>query len=317
VNHLITPETPQIQTLADYDLGLHDALAGKSPTLDYIIPLWGFLARSVGCLAAPGATGKSFFALQLAIALAGGLDLLGIGDHPIGHVRYLCAEDPRDILLTRLASISRHLHPDDADLLMEHLHLSVPPAHIIPDLMTPAGVDALSFAGEGMRLLVIDTFRRFHLGDENSSTDMTVVLRNLEIVTERTGCAILFLHHVSKGAAINGQGDSQQALKGSAVIGDHARWAGSLVGMTKQESEDCNWIDDPDERWRYVQFAPTKINYGTHPAPQWLRREAGGVLVRNSTPDNAEAEELTRAMRAYRDKDVTQVAQEVGYEDPY
>jgi regulatory protein RepA len=53
------------------------AFETEPPELDFIWP--GFLSGTVGALVAPGATGKSFWALEAAMAVAApGADLLGL-----------------------------------------------------------------------------------------------------------------------------------------------------------------------------------------------------------------------------------------------
>lgn len=57
------------------------AFENDPPALDFVWP--GFLAGTVGALVAPGGAGKSFWALEAAMAVAGGdapgSDLLGLG----------------------------------------------------------------------------------------------------------------------------------------------------------------------------------------------------------------------------------------------
>ncbi|WP_449757724.1 AAA family ATPase [Diaphorobacter aerolatus] len=57
----------------------------EPPVLDFIWP--GFLAGTVGALVAPGATGKSFWALEAAMSIAcsvSGGDLVGLAPHTPG-----------------------------------------------------------------------------------------------------------------------------------------------------------------------------------------------------------------------------------------
>ena len=61
-------------------IDLRAAFENEPPVLDFI---WsGFLAGTVGALVAPGATGKSFWALEAAMSIAcsvAGGDLVGLG----------------------------------------------------------------------------------------------------------------------------------------------------------------------------------------------------------------------------------------------
>lgn len=77
--------------------------------------------------------------------------------------------------------------------------------------LAPEWFDGLKRAAEGRRLMVLDTLRRFHIEEENASGPMAQVIGRMEAIAADTGCSIVFLHHASKGAAMMGAGDQQQA----------------------------------------------------------------------------------------------------------
>ena len=99
----------------------------------------------------------------------------------------------------------------------------------------------------------------------------------LEGIARRTGCAIVFLHHASKSAAINGQGDMQQASRGSSVLVDNIRWQMYLAGASKDEAKTLD-IDE-ELRGYFVRTGVSKQNYGPPVADVWMRRSEGGVLI--------------------------------------
>jgi RecA-family ATPase len=129
----------------------------------------------------------------------------------------------------------------------------------------------------GRRLMLIDTLRRIHVADENDGGEMAALLGQMERITARTGCSILFLHHTTKAAALNGQGDMQQASRGSSVLTDNIRWQAFLGGMTKEEAKEHGIPEQ--ERGQFVRFGIPKRNYGAPMPDLWLRRGDGGVLV--------------------------------------
>ncbi len=73
-------------------INILEAFAAAPPPLDYVLP--NMVAGTVGALVSPGGAGKSMLALQLAAQIAGGPDLLEVGELPTGPVIYLPAEDP-------------------------------------------------------------------------------------------------------------------------------------------------------------------------------------------------------------------------------
>lgn len=249
--------------------------------LDYVLP--GMISGSVGAIVSPGGAGKSMLILQIAAQLAGGPDLISMGDYPSGQILYLPAEDPESTIIHRLHSLGRHIAPEQREIVADQLTIQSLigyEANILNDRFS----DRLKKAAHGKRLLVLDTLRRFHQADENDSGAMAQVVGRMEAIAKDTGCSIVFLHHASKSAAMGGAGDQQQASRGSSVLVDNVRWQGYLAGMTKEEAP--KWSNrhfdkaplDAEQARFYVRWGVSKQNYGAPVAEQWLHRGEGGIL---------------------------------------
>ena len=266
-------------------INLVEAFEVEPPPLDLVLP--GMLSGTVGALVSPGGVGKSMWALEAAIAVAGGPDLIGLDVTATGPVTYLPAEDPSLAIRHRLFAMGEWVSPNQRDALAERLMIW-PLMGKRPDLFDPEWRDALTRMAEGRRLLILDTLRRFHTGEENDSGQMEQVLGHLEGICDRTECSILFLHHSSKALAVQGQGDMQQASRGSSVLVDNVRGGQyNLVGMTKQEAKDFG-IDESD-RGFYCRLANSKGNFGPPQPDRWLERKRGGVLVPVNLEEKANA----------------------------
>ncbi|MCP6060396.1 helicase RepA family protein, partial [Klebsiella pneumoniae] len=63
------------------------------------------------------------------------------------------------------------------------------------------------------------------------------LVATLEHIAASTGASVLYLHHVSKGSAREGQTDQQQAARGASALIDNARWCGYVARMTEAEAE--------------------------------------------------------------------------------
>ncbi|KAG1243419.1 hypothetical protein G6F57_022401 [Rhizopus arrhizus] len=61
-------------------LDLMAAFTELPQPIDYVLP--NMVAGTVGALVSPGGAGKSMLILQLAAQIAGGPDLLDVGDYP-------------------------------------------------------------------------------------------------------------------------------------------------------------------------------------------------------------------------------------------
>lgn len=254
-------------------LDLMEAFTESPPPIDYVLP--NMVVGTVGALVSPGGAGKSMLILQLAVQVAGGPDLLEVGELPTGAVVYLPAEDPPVAIHHRLHALGAHLTADQRRAVADGL-LIEPLIGKCPNIMARDWFNGIKRAAEGRRLMILDTLRRFHIEEENASGPMAQVIGRMEAIAADTGCAIVFLHHANKGAAMAGAGDQQQASRGSSVLVDNIRWQSYLSGMTHAEAEE--WGVDERQRRFFVRYGVSKANYGAPFQECWFRRHEGGVL---------------------------------------
>ena len=269
-------------------IDIRAAFTNEPPELDFIWP--GFLAGTVGALVAPGATGKSYWALEAAMGIAcsvAGGDVLGLKLKKTGRVVYLAAEDPEPALIRRVHAVGRHVDDEAArEAIADNLVLE-PIMGRRFDVMNEQQLDRMVEKCADTRLIVLDTLSRVHSMDENSNGDMARLLSTLEYVAASTGASVLFLHHVSKGSVSGGQADQQQAARGASALVDNARWAAYVAKMTERESErlSANPVARQpignERRHFYVRFGISKQNYDEPQGDQWYERRVGGggVLV--------------------------------------
>ncbi|MEF3194260.1 MAG: helicase RepA family protein [Halothiobacillaceae bacterium] len=254
--------------------------------LDFVWP--GFLAGTVGALVAPGASGKSFWALEAAMAVAcdtTGGDLIDLRPESHGAVVYFSAEDPEPILAWRLHEIGKRLSAEARQSINQLMLIEDVVGKRI-DLMNERHLNYLIQYCMGARLIVLDTISRMHNLDENSNADMARLVSTLEYMAKETGSSILYLHHVSKGSTRDrDNAEDQHAARGASALTDNSRWAGYLRTMTKQEAKELTdgyFNRRPigeDRRRFYVKFGVSKQNYGEPQEDRWYQRAPGGVLV--------------------------------------
>lgn len=267
------------KTILDFmseSVDIATAFSTKPPDLDFVIP--GFVAGTVGCIAAAGGTGKSFAVLELACGIASesaNKVLLNLDIKKHGKVCMFNAEDPDVILQSRLFSISSYIY--------DHTQAEIAKSLTIKSLMgrgadinDPIWFDAILKASEGCRLVIFDTFSRFHKLSENDNGDMAQVVGQYERIARETGASVLFPHHTSKSMSGNGRQDEQQATRGAAAITDNCRWQGFMQTMSDKEALKSG-IADADRK-QYVRLGANKENYGASSSDKWLERKAGGVL---------------------------------------
>ncbi|HBN8277938.1 TPA: AAA family ATPase [Pseudomonas aeruginosa] len=266
-------------------IDIRSAFENPPPDLDFIWP--GFLAGTVGALVAPGATGKSFWTLEAAMAIAcsvAGGDVVNLRPQHTGRVVYLAGEDPETALIRRVHAIGQHLNPSAREAIAENLVL-LPIMGAMLNIMDERSRTRVIEFCTGARLIVLDTLSRIHSLDENSNGDMARLIATLEHIAASTGASVLYLHHVSKGSAREGLSDQQQAARGASALIDNARWCGFVTRMTEDEARhlsDRTYDRQPignDRRGFFVRFGVSKQNYDATPLDQWYERRDGGVLV--------------------------------------
>ena len=254
----------------------------EPPRCEYVIP--GMMPGTVGSLVSPGGSGKSFWALQLAHQVACGKNLLGFPDDTWvkgGRVAYLSVEDSTAVLWERLYSLGARLSPEERDMCAERIVLEDLTPHN-PDLSDGIWRAAIERLAKDMTLVILDTLRMFHSKDENSSEHMSVIMGILRAIAAKTGASILYLHHSNKNLPLTGNGDLQQASRGSSVLTDNIRWQGFVLGMSKEEAaklSDNGRTVIGDRRGLFARFGISKQNYGPPIPERWYRRTEGGVLV--------------------------------------
>lgn len=275
-----TPPAPaQVPVVPDFQfpapLDLRVCIEQTPPVLDFVLP--GFLAGTVGGLVSPGGIGKSWLALELAatVAACSGFDMLGLNIEHRGRVAVFAGEDPPPALHHRLHAIGAYMTEAVREAVYEKLTI-IPAIGSDVSLDNPGWQNALEAALEGHRLAFIDTLTRFHSLDENKAEDAKRIMSALEAIANKTGCAVCFLHHVSKASALAGLTELQQAARGSSVFVDNARWLSFVAGMSAEEAKAYGIIEDA--RKNYIRWNISKQNYGAPRPDVWFIRGQHGVL---------------------------------------
>lgn len=290
------------------------ALSTTPPLPDFVLP--GLSTGTVGALVAPGATGKTLLLLQVCVALAVGLPVLGgglfsaVAPAQPGKVVLVVAEETASLMHARLhaavGELLGRVRPDLfnqtgsrlADLLAQNLHI-YPLAgryRMLLDGGDPAcnGLAVLHKLSNDARLVAIDPLRQFHTGDENDSWVMTKLLQDLQVLACAGERAVLVAHHTNKWSTTTGQGDRAGASRGSGAFTDALRWQLNLSALDDELAVEYG-IDKGDVR-QYVRLDLSKANYVPPQAPVVLKRGQGGAFSVVAAP-RAAAQSKRRGAR--------------------
>ena len=187
--------------------------------------LWG--RQAVGIVGGEPKCGKSFLALDIAVAVAAGVPCLRrfAADRP-GPVLMFAAEDAGHIVRTRLHGIAKA-----AGARFETLDIAVID---VPTLRLDHRNDRQRL-GEtvqriGPRLLILDPLVRLHGVDENAAAEVAPILGFLRDIQRRFETAVLLVHHARKSGATR----PGQALRGSSEL--HA-WGDSNLYLRRRDRQ--------------------------------------------------------------------------------
>ncbi len=232
-NPFQTPNASQKVKLLDlisFDDAVASALEASAKPL-----VKGFLDQgALSVLYGESNVGKTFVAMDIAFNVAAGLDWAGRRSAHMSVV-YVAAEGGRGAR-RRLAAIARqrggeapvrprfHLYPGSVNLLRAD-------ADLVSLIETVRSV-------ENVGLVVIDTLSRALAGgDENSSTDMGALVKNVDRLRQATDAHVMLVHHSGKDRARGARGHS--LLR--AATDTEIEIADNEITVTKQRDIDGNF----------------------------------------------------------------------------
>jgi DNA-binding NarL/FixJ family response regulator len=187
----VHPKEVDMIKLADFHPLSSDEILNRTwPEPVWAVP--GILPVGLSIIAGAPKVGKSWFALQIAQAVAAGGYALGRKVER-GPVIYLALEDPPRRLQSRMRQQSWPLGLD-ADFLTVGTFQDT-----IGDLRNGGGeLLARWIEQRGYRLVVIDTLSRAIGGDQNEAHEMTAWLSPLQEIAQTQNCALVMVDHHRK-----------------------------------------------------------------------------------------------------------------------
>lgn len=191
-----------LDTMLESRLERVQRMAAQPWIITDIVPAGGVVSLVGG-----SGVGKSFIAVDMACSIASGMQWHGHDVDNPGSVVYVAAEGGGGIDKRVLAWAQQH---DMQDVPKLHMILDAP---IIDDQSDAALVSEtlaeLSRRIESpVRLVILDTLNRVMQGEENSATAMAALMRGVETIRQRLGCAVQIVHHTGHGEQQRARGSS-------------------------------------------------------------------------------------------------------------
>ncbi|TAN38010.1 MAG: hypothetical protein EPN23_03415 [Verrucomicrobia bacterium] len=245
---------------------------------------------------------KSFFVLQLCLAIASGKNVLRWHIPQVRRVLLIQFELKATHYWRRVHNLAGTLGiaPEE---IAGRLHVASLRGHDV----TPEKIMVLA-SKHHAEVIVIDPLYKLADGDENLARDMKLVLAMFDSLAEETGAAILYVHHNPKGTA--GDRDARDRGAGSGVIArdfdaciyltDHKE-DGLLVCETllrnypPQEAFTIKWQEGHfvvcDDVAAIVRTSANRNKAGST-GPQLTKTDALGVVAVKALPAKAFIEAL-------------------------
>jgi RecA-family ATPase len=171
----------------------------KPPILDPIL-VPGTLALIYG----PPGVGKSFFAMDLALAAAGGGTMLGWSAPRPHRVLYLDGEMRRESVADRL----RLFGPPPPSL---HMWLATEHDGEILDLAAPKGIVQLISSWGDTELVIIDSLSSL-AGITGGDPERWSEMRRFLVFQQKMGRAVVVVHHANRDGGLRGIGRRTDAM---------------------------------------------------------------------------------------------------------
>lgn len=243
----------------------------------------------VSVMVSPGAVGKTTLSLQWACAIAGTPQIaesIGVAVRQHGPVLVLNLEDPLLEMQRRLAAITRYYGVSldamphkvqlasgaDDPLLFAHRVSTRRGAALIATEL----VDSVIAHCKAHRVacVIVDPLIEAHGGDENSNSEMRLVVSQFRRIAIEADCAVLLAHHSRKqGVESSGHAGNADSGRGASALINAARIAYTLYGMSKHDGERYGIAES--ERHLYLRIDDAKFNLGlASPHAEWRKRES-------------------------------------------
>ena len=180
-------------------------------------------------IAAPSKAGKSFLLQELAVCIAEGRPWLGrkVGQ---GRVLYVNLELDAVSCKHRFADIYGAMgggtHGNDV-LVLNLRGRSVPLDRLAPTLIR-------RYKDRHLKAMIIDPIYKVITGDENAASDMAQFCNLFDSIATECGCAMVYSHHFSKGAA----GKYSNAADRASGSGVFVRDPDAILAMSELRVDD-------------------------------------------------------------------------------
>lgn len=201
----IETEDPQVRSV-----NLSEFLRMELPPRENLLDPW--LPKSGICMIyAKRGVGKTFFALELTMALAYGVNFLSFNAPKPIKVLYIDGEMPANTMQQRLAEIENRMHVNKE---------MIEPAFItpdlqedfMPDLSTTEGQEAIQKYTDEADLIIVDNISTLGGSAKENEAESWIPLQHWALWLRKQGKSVIFIHHAGKNGNQRGTSKREDVL---------------------------------------------------------------------------------------------------------
>ena len=226
-------------------------------------------------------SGKTFFVIDLACAVARGSKWMGRNTEP-GMVVYLAAESPASVR-SRLQAYQRHHGVKVPNFAIVQSPIDLFDGDADTEALIAVVKQLERETGQVARLIVGDTLARLSAGaNENAGQDMGLVVRRFDRIRATCNAHFMLIHHSGKAAANGARGWSgvRAAVDTEIEVTDSA--AGRCAEITKQR--------DLSTKGQRIGFRLDTVTLGQ---TKWGADATSCVVTPTDAPDKPQGKRLS------------------------
>lgn len=191
-------------------VSLENLLRMDLPPRKNILEPW--LPTSGLCMVyAKRGVGKTFFALEVAMAVAYGTNFLSFSASNPARVLYIDGEMPANAMQKRLAEIEKRMLPNKH--MIEPLIITPDMQEsFMPDLSTIEGQDSVKTYTEQSDLIIVDNISTLGGSGKENEAESWLPLQQWALGLRKQGKSVLFIHHAGKNGSQRGTSKREDIL---------------------------------------------------------------------------------------------------------
>lgn len=200
-------ETEELQVRA---VSLSELLGMELPPRENLLNPW--LPRAGLCMVyAKRGVGKTFFALEIAMALAYGTGFLSFTTPRAVKVLYIDGEMPANTMQKRLAEIEKRMSTNEQ--MIEPFFITPDlQGDFMPDLSTLDGQESIRKQTDEADLIVVDNISTLGGSAKENEAESWIPLQQWALLLRKQGKSVLFIHHAGKNGNQRGTSKREDVL---------------------------------------------------------------------------------------------------------